>query len=86
MIRKDVEFKWDDERKRAFSKIKTAISQALVLRTPDFSKDFFLYNFASDQSLVVVLTQKDGDNNEAPISFMSTNIQGAELNYPAIDK
>jgi hypothetical protein len=26
MIRKDVEFRWDDERKRAFSNIKTAIS------------------------------------------------------------
>jgi len=24
--------------------------------------------------------------NEAPISFMSTNIQGPELDYPAIDK
>jgi hypothetical protein len=32
------------------------------------------------------LTQKDDDNNEAQVSFMSTNIQGDELNYPAIDK
>jgi hypothetical protein len=28
----------------------------------------------------------DDDKNEAPISFMSTNLQGVELNYPAIDK
>jgi hypothetical protein len=53
---------------------------------PDFSKYFFLYTFASDQSLAAVLTQKDDDNNEALVSFMSTNLQGAELNYPAIDK
>jgi hypothetical protein len=32
------------------------------------------------------LTQKDDENNEASISFMSTNLQGEELNYPAIDK
>jgi hypothetical protein len=32
------------------------------------------------------LTQKDDDKNEAPISFMSTNLQGVELNYPTIDK
>jgi hypothetical protein len=32
------------------------------------------------------LTQKDDENNEAPVSFMSTNIQGVKLNYPAIDK
>jgi hypothetical protein len=86
MICKDVEFKWDDERKMAFKNIKTAISQAPVLRSPDFSKDLFLYTFVSDQSLAAVLTQKDDDNNEAPVSFMSTNLQGVELNYPAIDK
>jgi hypothetical protein len=86
MIRKDAEFKWDEERRGYFNNIKTAISQAPVLRSPDFSKDFFLYTFASDQSLAAVLTQKDDENNEAPISFMSTNLQGVELNYPAIDK
>jgi hypothetical protein len=31
MIRKDVEFKWDDEPKSAFNNIKTTISQAPVL-------------------------------------------------------
>jgi hypothetical protein len=31
MIHKDVEFKWDDELKRAFNNIRTTISQALVL-------------------------------------------------------
>jgi hypothetical protein len=36
--------------------------------------------------LSAVLTQKDDENNEAPISFMSTNLQGAELNYPTIYK
>jgi hypothetical protein len=28
----------------------------------------------------------DDEKNESPISFMSTNVQGAELNYPAIEK
>jgi hypothetical protein len=31
MIRKYDEFKWDDERKKDFNNIKTAISQALML-------------------------------------------------------
>jgi hypothetical protein len=56
MIHKYVEFKWDDERKKAFKNIKTTISQAPVLRSLDFNKYFFLYTFVSDQSLVVVLT------------------------------
>jgi hypothetical protein len=28
----------------------------------------------------------DDEKNEAPISFMSTNLQGVKLNYPAIEK
>ena len=86
MIRKDDEFKWDDERKDSFNNIKTAISQGPVLKSPDFNRDFFLYTFASDQLLAAVLTQKDDDNNEDPMSFLSTNIQGDELKYLAIDK
>jgi hypothetical protein len=86
IVCKDVEFKWDDEQKNSFNNIKTAISQDPVLQSPEFSKYCFLYTFTSDQSLVAVLTQKDDDNNEAPVSFMSTNLQGAELNYHAIDK
>jgi hypothetical protein len=58
MIRKDVDFKWDDEQKKDFNNIKTAISQSPVLRSPDFNKYFFLYTFASDQSLAAVLTQR----------------------------
>jgi hypothetical protein len=86
MIRKDAKFKWDDERKDTFNNIKAAISRALVLRSLDFNREYFLYTFASDQSLAAVLNHKDDDNNEAPVSFMSTNIQGAELNYPVVDK
>jgi hypothetical protein len=67
-------------------KSKDAISQAPILWSPDFSKDFFLYTFSSDQSLVAVLTQKDDKNDEAPISFMSTNLQGPDINYPTIEK
>jgi hypothetical protein len=77
MIHKDAKFKWDDELKEAFSNIKTSISQAPVFRSPDFNRYFFLYTFSSDQSLSMVLTQKDDENNEAPVSFMRTNLKGA---------
>jgi hypothetical protein len=82
MIHKDVKFKWDDEQKDAFNNIKVVISQAPVLRSPDFNREFFLYTFSSDQLLAAVLNQKDDGNNKALVSFMSTNIQGVELNYP----
>ena len=56
------------------------------LKSPNFEKDFILYTFASDISLAAVLTQKQEGGDEYPMSFMSTSLQGVELNYPAVDK
>jgi hypothetical protein len=71
---------------QAFNDIKKAIIDAPSLMSPDFSQDFTLYTFASDRSYATVLTQKNADNNEVPITFMSSAFKGAELNYPAIDR
>jgi hypothetical protein len=70
----------------AFENIKTAIANAPSLRSPDFSKYFLLYTFASEHSLAAILTQKDEQGDEYPVSFMSTGLQGVELNYPLVDK
>ena len=86
MIKKDANFKWSKERKEAFDKIKEAIAEAPTLRSPNFDNEFILYTFASDHSIAAVLTQKNEDGEEFPVSFMSTGLQGAELKYPAIDK
>ena len=86
MLKQNAQFKWTEIEKDAFSKIKTAVTHAPSLKSPDFDKDFILYTFASDDSLAVVLTQKEEGGDEFPISFMSTGLQGDELNYPAIDK
>ena len=56
MVKKSVQFKWNDVEKNAFSKIKTSIAHAPSLKSPNFEKDFILYTFASDDSLAMVLT------------------------------
>ena len=86
MVKKKALFKWTESEKSTFIKIKTAIAHAPSLKSPNLDKDFILYTFASDDSLAAVLTQKEDGGDEFPISFMSTGLQGAELNYPAIDK
>jgi hypothetical protein len=40
----------------------------------------------SDHSLATVLTQKDEQGDEYLVAFMSTGLQGVELNYPLVDK
>ena len=81
-----MQFKWTDSEKNAFNKIKTSIAHAPSLKRPNFEKYFILYNFAFDDSLAVVLMQKEDGGDEYPISFMSTGLQGAELNYSVVDK
>ena len=60
MIKQSVQFKWNNVEKNAFSKIKTSISHAPSLKSPNFKKDFILYTFASDDSLAAVLTVEGG--------------------------
>ena len=56
LVKKDVPFKWSDEKKNAFTEIRKAIAEACTLMSPDFSKDFILYTFATQFSYVTVLT------------------------------
>jgi hypothetical protein len=86
MIKNDALFRWGSQENIAFNSIIKAITKAPSLMRPDFSKDFTLYTFALDRSYAVVLTQKNNDNNEIPISFMSPSFKGEELNYPTIDQ
>ena len=86
MIKKDTIFNWGQIEKESFQKILEAISEAPSLLSPYFNKDFILYTFASDISYAAVLTQLNQQNNEVPISFMSSNFKGEELNYHEVDK
>ena len=86
MVKQSVQFKWTDSKKDAFKNIKTSLAHAPSLKSPNSEKDFILYTFASDDSLAMVITQKEEQGDEYPISFMSIGLQGAELNYPTVDK
>ena len=59
MLKKYHEVKWTTEAKKYFEKIKQALTEAPVLVSPDFSKDFRTFSFASEDTLVVVLLQKN---------------------------
>ena len=86
MLKKDVMYKWSDEAKEAFRCIKEAIAEAPALVSPDFNMEFFLYTFASDVSYAAILTQRNNKGNKVPISYMSSNLQGATLKYPDMEK
>jgi len=86
LIKKDTQYHWGPIENQDFNAIKKAIIDALSLMSPDFSQYFTLYTFSPDRSYATILTQKNVDNNEVPIAFMSFAFKGAKLNYPAVDR
>jgi hypothetical protein len=46
-----------------------------VLVSLDYSKDFMIFSFSSEDTIVRVLLQKNNSNMEQPIAFMSKNLR-----------
>jgi hypothetical protein len=59
MLRKGNEVKWVAEPRESFDQIKRALTEAPVLISPDYSKDFLIFSFASFDTVAAVLLQKN---------------------------
>jgi ribonuclease HI len=55
MLKKDSEMKWTEAARQSFHDIKEAITTAPVLISPDFSKVFYIFSFASNDTIAAVL-------------------------------
>jgi hypothetical protein len=86
LLKKDVKFEWCDEGRKAFKTIKDAIGRSPVLISPDYSKDFQIFSFASEDTIAGVLLQKNDEGQEQPIAFMSKALHSSELNYTIMEK
>jgi len=61
VLKKDREIKWIVEVWASFSRIKKDFVEALILASLEFLRSFIIFYFASPNTMVVVLLQK---NNE----------------------
>jgi len=86
MLKKDSKVKWTLEAKQAFEGIKTALTQTPVLTSPKFDRDFIIFSFASEHTIVAVLLQKDDQGCENPIAFFSRALRDAPLKYKIMEK
>jgi hypothetical protein len=82
LLKKDVVFKWDEDSKTTFELIKEAIVKSLVLVSPNYSKNFQFFSFSSNDTIAGVLLQKNDQDEEQPIAFMSKFLRDVELKYP----
>ena len=86
MLRKDSEIKWCSEARKSFEEIKTTLTKAPILISPNFEKDFQIYSFASERTIVGVLLQKNEEGFEQPIAFYSKTLRDAPLKYNILEK
>lgn len=86
MLRKGTEIKWGEQERNKFTTIKLALTEAPILVSPNFSKEFLTFSFASQETIVVVLLQKKFEGHEPPISFYSRALRDEELKYSLMEK
>jgi hypothetical protein len=56
------------------------------LISPDFTKDFYLFSFASENTIATVLLHKNNKGYEQPIAFFSKSFRYVALNYKIMEK
>ena len=86
MLKKGAEVRWTDAARKYFDSIKKAIMQAPTLISPDYSKEFHLFSFASKDTIAAILLQQDEVGQEHPVVFFSKNMRDTELRYDIIEK
>eukprot|EP00253_Pinus_taeda_P011220 PITA_11220 len=86
MLKKGLEVRWTDVARKSFESIKKAIMEAPTLIILDYSKEFHIFSFASNDTLAAVLLQADKEGSEHLVAFFSKNLRDAELRYDIIEK
>lgn len=74
------EWRWASAQEQAFSQLKKALTEAPLLRYPDYTKPFLVTADASDLAVGAVL-QQEGDKGRHPTAYFLRKLKGAELNW-----
>ena len=64
MLNKEQGVKWTLEANKSFELVKQALTKTPVLISPDFSKDFYIFSFASEHTIAAILLQKNPQGQE----------------------
>ncbi|GJS29659.1 reverse transcriptase domain-containing protein [Tanacetum coccineum] len=79
------DFQWSIEAEAAFQELKNHLQSLPALTVPKPGETLVLYLAASTEAISEVLLADRG-NVQKPIYFVSRALQGAEVNYPSLEK
>ena len=86
LLKKEVVFEWSEACENSFQVLKTAFTQAPVLRHYDSEDPIVLECDASDYAIAGIISQYDREGELRPIAFYGRTMIPAELNYDIYDK
>ncbi|XP_057849103.1 uncharacterized protein LOC131060024 [Cryptomeria japonica] len=86
MLKKGATMDWAADALDAFVAIKRAITEAPVLISPDFTKPFLIFSFASLHTVAAVFLQKNADGHEHPIAYYRKSMSPMEVKYEINEK
>jgi hypothetical protein len=79
LLQKNTPFIWDDIAQWSFDALKHALTHAPLLHPSKYTRDYILYLAASASTIAMVLVQKDPNNEEHVIYYLSKSLSGPEL-------
>ena len=85
LLKKNIKYIWDDITEERFKILKEKLIEAPILKYPDYDKQFLIRTDASLDGIGGVLMQKDKDNIEHPIQYISRSLKPTEINYSITD-
>ena len=86
LLKKNTRFHWSEKCDIAFNTLKSVLTQAPVLVTPNFDKPFKISVDACDTGMGAVLSQVDSHNVEHPVCFHSQKFSKHEKVYSTVEK
>ncbi len=77
---------WSEEAEESFVELKKKLTEAPILITPDWDRDFQVCVDVSGYCIGVVLSQLDEEGRDHPIYFANRLLAPAERNYSPTDR
>ncbi|GKV39829.1 hypothetical protein SLEP1_g47544 [Rubroshorea leprosula] len=84
-LREPKNFQWTDMCQRAFDELKQYLASAPLLSKPVEGESLYLYLGVTTEAISSVLLREE-NKNQKPICYVSKVLQGAEQNYPLVEK
>ena len=81
LTKKDAPWQWGSRQQEAMDRLKSKVTSAPVLRSPELDKQFEIEVDASGFAIGAVLLQRKEGNKKHPIAYYSTTLSAAEQNY-----